>query len=134
MTSDATSNPAFINAMSWALQPDPPPVEKLRAYAAQLPDIYRDILVAFQTSGPPRTEGDPVAFGTIENHLINEGKQYTELQLLFAFDNLAKDGILSKREFGTWYAPTRVGEALIEVLTARAAKPISVPPLPAKTW
>jgi hypothetical protein len=119
---------------NWALQPPPPPAEQLRAYAQQLPDIYRDILIAFQTSGPPRTEGDPVAFGTVENHLINEGKQYADAELALAFDNLAKDGILSKRDFGIWYAPTRVGEALIEVLTGRPAKPVSVPALPAKTW
>jgi hypothetical protein len=119
---------------NWALQPPPPPAEQLRAYAQQLPDIYRDILVAFQTSGPPRTEGDPVAFGTIHMHLLNEGKTYTEAQLGAALDKLVANGFVSERDFLTWFAPTRWGEALIGLLTGTTTRPAIVPDLPQRTW
>ena len=120
--------------LNWALQPPPPPAEKLRVYAQQLPEIYRDILVSFQNAEPQRTQGAPLALGTIQNHLVNEGAKYTEAELTLAIDNLTKSGILSEPEFMTWFAPTRLGEALIEVLTGRAAHPVTVPELPKPTW
>lgn len=119
-------------AMRWATQPAPPPPEKLKAYAALLEPIYVDLLVAFQASGPVRMQGEPVAFGTIQNHLLGEEKKYTEAELSAALGNLVSQGILT--ESGVWYAPTKLGEALIGVLTGSPATPVSVPELPKPTW
>ena len=111
-----------------------PPEDKLRQYADQLPDIYRDVLAAFQSAGPGRSSGDSVAFGTIRNHLLNERRAYTEAQLEVALANLVDAGFLDEPDFMQAFAPTPVGEELIAVLTGRRAAPPAVPELPKPTW
>ncbi len=48
--------------------PQPTP-EQLKAYADQLPEIYREILAAFQFADPNRQYGEGVLESTLKNYL-----------------------------------------------------------------
>lgn len=111
-----------------------PTPEELKAYADQLPPIYRDILTAFQLAGPHRSEGEPVAFGTIRSFLLNEGKTYNDYELELALGNLVNQYFVDEPEFGQWFTPTRVGESLIATLTGKRTKEATVPDLPSPPW
>jgi hypothetical protein len=128
------SNSEFVQQLSNALNPPLPPVERLAEYAGQLPPIYRDILAAFQSSRPERTEGESVAKATLKVMLLNEGKAHSDDELDLALDQLVAERFLSETRFKSWFAPTRLGEALIAVITGKKAKEASVPALPKPTW
>jgi len=55
-----------------ATPPNPPTDEQLREYAAQLPDLYKDILAAFQYADPSRDRGDGLFEESLANFLWNE--------------------------------------------------------------
>jgi hypothetical protein len=111
-----------------------PTPEELRAYVDQVPQIYKDILATFQIASPNRSEGEPVAFGTLGRSLVNQGKTYTEYELELALGNLVDQSFLDESEFTQGYTPTRVGEALIATITGKRAKEVAVPALPSPNW
>ncbi len=49
-----------------------PTDEQLREYAAQLPDLYKDILAAYQSADPSRARGEGLFESTLRNFLKNE--------------------------------------------------------------
>ncbi len=49
-----------------------PTDEQLKEYAAQLPDLYKDILAAFQYADPSRDRGEGLFEETLANFLWNE--------------------------------------------------------------
>jgi len=70
-----------MTATAPAPQPTP---EQLKAYAEQLPDVYKDILVAIQAAQPNRVIGEGVFASTVRNFLIN----LTDRKRTDAFDTI----------------------------------------------
>jgi len=59
-----------------ATAPAPQPTdEQLKAYAEQLPDLYKDILAACQFADPNRMGGEEILLGTLRNYLRNRAHQ-----------------------------------------------------------
>ncbi len=49
-----------------------PTDEQLKEYAAQLPDLYKDILAAYQFADPSRDRGEGLYEEQLQNFLLNE--------------------------------------------------------------
>ena len=117
-----------------------PTAEQLKAYADQLPDIYRDVLSALATANPRRRYGGELPIETIVAHVLNRrrspdgGSGYELEEVYVAVERLAKAGLLTKDEEEPYYSPTPVGEELIAALTGRRAPELRVPELPQPTW
>ena len=117
-----------------------PTAEQLKAYADQLPDIYRDVLSAFTTADPRRRYHGDLSLETILAHVHNRrqasgnAEVYDPQELMLALINLADAGFLVRVEPDPYYFPTEVGEELIAVLTGRRAPKLAVPDLPQPTW
>lgn len=98
----------------------------LEAYAAELPDIYRDILAVFPTVDPGRKMGYGLAFQTIMVALNN---RYSLGQIQLACSQLANYDLIEIRN-GMFAHPTPLGEAVISKISGRAVPSSEIPPLP----
>ena len=96
-------------------------------YVKSLPDIYRDVLIAFPQFDSTRKVGYGLAYGSLYSAL--DGK-YTLRQIIIACENMAEGGVMEiKNEIFT--RPTPLGEELIAAVTGGTATPKSeVPPPP----
>ena len=113
-----------------------PTDEQLREYAAKLPQIYKDILAAFQRVSPNRWHGDALRIEAIRDGLPGSefDTQRPSLRAIaVAIDNMQDAEILDDNGF-TAYFPTDVGERLIAALTGRESPKPLIPPLPVPTW
>jgi len=111
-----------------------PTEAELTSYAAQLPEIYRQILAAFPAIEPNRKAGDGLAFQTMAVHFANQSVSYRFPDVRAACEQLAAGGFLEIKN-GMFAHPTELGEHLIAVVANKPRAPQrSVPPLPAPTW
>ena len=113
-----------------------PTDEQLAEYAAKLPQIYKDILAAFQVATPNRWHGDALRVEAIRGGL--PGSEFDprrpSLRVIeVAIENMCDAGILDDNEF-TAYFPTDLGERLVAALTGHESPKAVVPPLPVPTW
>lgn len=111
-----------------------PTADQMKAYAEQLPQIYRDVLTAFQDATPGRRFGEPVALATLDKHLINQNRRYDAEETTLAVGKLVANGFLASANRFDFFQPTPLGEELIAAVTGRRAKQITVPDLPKPTW
>lgn len=117
-----------------AAKPLPTP-EQLKAYADQLPEIYRHVLTAFSTANPSRLAGEGLFAGTLATHVVNRGGRFQPEEITLALYQLDDAGFLTTEVGGfDFYTPTPVGEELIAALTGWRAKRVTVPELPKPTW
>lgn len=114
-----------------AVKPLPTP-EQLRAYADQLPEIYRDVLKAFQESDPNRFFGDGLATGTLHAYL--HGGRHNKHELEIALGRLEEAEFFRYDDLLGFYFPTPLGEELLAVVSGRRPQVIAVPHLPKPTW
>ncbi len=139
-----------------------PTTEQLKAYADQLPDVYKDILVGFQFSQPSRVRGQGVLEGTLRNFIYNRSRglipgnfvgtigdvvsppytfsaaarDMTDVEFSAAIDQLTDAGFFEDRD-GTRFGsliPTPVGESLLAIVSGKAAPSRQLPDLPKPTW
>lgn len=139
-----------------------PTDEQLKDYAAQLPDLYKDILAAIPVADPHRGRGEGVHPGSLRATLVNlsypayrpmmetrvardPGWRYdfshsldrlTDKTFDIALDRLAESGFILDpldTDFGV-LVPTPLGEQLIAAITGRATPERDVPALPKPTW
>ena len=94
-------------------------------YVKSLPDIYRDVLIAFPQFDSTRKVGYGLAYQSLYSAL--DGK-YTPGQIIIACENMAKGGVMEiKNEIFT--RPTPLGEELIAAVTGGTVAPgLEVPP------
>jgi hypothetical protein len=135
-----------------------PTDEQLKEYAAQLPDLYKDILAAYQYADPNRERGVGVFEGTLRNFLWNElmrsgrdgidpgqKRRYPFSPALDEFGDegfseavsrLIAEGFIEPRGpngIGS-LIPTEVGERLIEIVSGRPVPRKVFPDLPKPRW
>jgi len=122
-----------------------PTDEQLKAFAEQLPPIYRDILAAFPGINPERKAGGALMamslvdrFGPAIDDERDEqfDADHDEDEVLDALQQLEDRGFLARhpRLASLSYAPTALGERLISLLTGHRPRPKGAPPLPQLTW
>jgi hypothetical protein len=111
-----------------------PTDDDLKAFAKQLPSIYRDILSAFPAIEPNRKAGFGLAFQTIAAHFYNRQVSYGLGEIEGACQELTANGFLEIKN-GIFAHPTDLGERLISVISGHpvAAKNV-LPALPTRTW
>ncbi len=113
-----------------------PTVDQLREYIDHLPQIYKDVLIAFPRIDPNRRRGDAAV---IDRHAFFEHKLKSfdsalrDWDIRQAINALCDAGILDTNEFSSLF-PTEVGERLITLLTGHEPKVYTIPELPAPTW
>ena len=141
--------------------PQPTP-EQLTAYADQLPELYKDILVAFQYSQPSRVRGQGVLEGTLRNFIFNRSRglvpgnfvgtiedlispphsfsdaarDMTDREFSAAIDRLTDAGFFEDRyetRFGS-LIPTPLGERILAVVSGKETPARKLPDLPKPTW
>ncbi len=136
-----------------------PSGEQLQDYAAKMPRVYRDLLVAIREIDPDRCQGEGVFESSLRNHYSNKvnhqngtttststtpatsgnDRQIVRLvddEFAMLVDRLVDKGFLEdpvQTPFSR-IVPTKLGEALIEVLTGRPTRKIEVPELPPINW
>lgn len=113
-----------------------PTDEQLREYAAKLPQIYRDILKAFQAATPNRWHGDSLRVEVIRDGLPGsefDPRRPSLREIDVAIENMCDAAILDDTGFAAYF-PTDLGERLIAALTGRESPKAVVPPLPVPTW
>ena len=133
-----------------------PTAEQLKAYADQLPELYREVLAAIRAVNPHRRVGEGVFPSQIRNHLSNEyerserrwglndaGGAYplkvgalTDIEFEQLLDTLAVNGFIHDpldTRLGR-LIPTDLGEQLISILTGVPPRRVELPPLPKPTW
>lgn len=113
-----------------------PTVDQLREYAAKLPEIYKDVLIAFPKIDPERRRGDAAVIDRnifFRFQLKSVESPLREWDIRQAINALCDAGILDTNEFNSLF-PTEVGERLITLLTGHEAKVYTIPELPTPTW
>jgi hypothetical protein len=111
-----------------------PSDDELKAYAKDLPEIYRDILEAFPESEPGRKAGYGLAFYTLAAHFVNTGREHSLEEVQAACMQLAKGGFFEIKN-QIFAHPTELGERLIAAVTGGEVPSKSeFPPLPIPTW
>lgn len=113
-----------------------PTDEQLAEYAAKLPQIYKDILAAFQNAAPNRWHGDALRIEALRDGLPGDefGVRRPSLRAIdVAIENMRDAEILDDTGFASYF-PTDLGERLITALTGRESPRAVVPPLPVPTW
>lgn len=137
--------------------------EQLKEYAAQLPDLYKDILAAYQFVNDSRHRGEGVFESTLKtflrdlafvkpsdlNWILKSGPvgrhpykfslafdEYNDDAFSTAIDRLIEHGFIEPRDptgLGS-LIPTKVGERLIEIVAGRPAPEKQIPDLPKPMW
>lgn len=146
-----------MTATETATQPTP---EQLKAYADQLPDLYKDILAAIQYAQPNRVVGQGVLGGTVRMFLLNKAAKFattyeqafagntrshqfsaatdglTEDDFRAAVENLIGAELLEPEDRPRFprLLPTTLGERLIALLTGQETPRRQIPELPKPTW
>lgn len=103
--------------------------EEFTAYAATLPEIYREILAAFPRIEPTRKTGFGLAFQSIWADFEEHGLAISLGELMEACQQLAAYGFVEIKR-GMFVHPTDKGEQLIRAVTGCEASPTKVPVLP----
>ncbi len=117
-----------------------PTTDQLKAYADQLPEIYREVLSVFATADPYRRYHGDLSLETILAHVLNRGQKsdgsslYDSEELLLALVRLKNKDLLVRDDVEPYYHPTSTGEELIAILTGRHARKVSIPELPQPNW
>ncbi len=107
-----------------------PTEEQLRAYAESVPEIYREILIAFPRIEPSRRQGYSLAFQTIAADFENRAILFGLAEIMQACQELEEKGLVEIKN-RIFVQPTLLGERLIAALTGKQAPAIKVDPLPA---
>jgi hypothetical protein len=136
-----------------------PSGEQLKEYAAKMPPVYRDLLVAIREIDPYRCQGEGVFESSLRNKYFNKvnhldgtttsttttpptsgiedrNARVVDDEFALLIDKLVDRGFLED-PIDTPFArivPTKLGEALIEELTGRPTPRIEVPELPPINW
>ncbi len=110
-----------------------PTDEELRAYAANLPTIYRDILAAFPGAAPNRRWGDALTPETIEEFLLEHFPDHRPDDVFDGLTRLVDRRFLDRNQ-KIYFSPTPLGERLIAVITGRTPRANTIPDLPVPTW
>lgn len=140
-----------------------PTDDQLREYAADLPDLYKDILAAYPFVNDARRDGDGVFESTLRNFLRNLGQikpadmhwvlrsgpvgrypykftraidEYTDDEFSAAVDRLIEYAFISPRVANGLglLTPTPTGERLIEILAGKPESRKELPELPKPMW
>ena len=94
-------------------------------YVESLPDIYRDVLIAFPQFNPNRKFGYGLTYQSLAAAL---DEKYTFGQIKMACENMAKGGVM-KIKHTVFACPTPLGEELIAAVTGGTVAPgLEVPP------
>lgn len=135
--------------MSTATATMPTP-EQLRAYADQMPAVYRDILIAVPLAAPGRRVGEGVSARTVKEYLRVSplrvripsvgpevrADDITAVEFDDALDRLAEAGFLidpNDTPYGA-VVPTELGEQLIAAVSGIPLQRIPLPDLPTPNW
>lgn len=112
-----------------------PTDEQLREYATKLPEVYKHVLYAFPRLQSPRRHGDALSLESIDRYLTQAYDVYREGDTEEAVDQLVAGRFLERLDMPLLvYAPTDLGERLINAVTGVSSAPKRVPKLPEPTW
>lgn len=100
--------------------------EQFDAYAASLPDVYREILAAFPRIEPNRSPRFGLAYQSLWADLQQRDLGISLGELMEACQQLAGKGLVEIKR-GMFVHPTDTGEQLIRAVTGKEAGPIKVP-------
>ncbi|HEX7448824.1 MAG TPA: hypothetical protein VF306_14825 [Pirellulales bacterium] len=103
--------------------------EKWAAYAAILPDIYREILAAFPRIEPNRRPRSGLAYQSIWAEFEERELGISLGELMQACEQLSEHGFIEIKR-GMFVHPTETGEELIRAVTGHEASEVSIPTLP----
>ncbi len=106
-----------------------PSDQELRAYSETLPEIYREILSAFQRIEPNRKAGYGLAFQTLAADFKDQGLGYNLGEIIRACEQLQEHQIVTIKH-RIFVHPTDFGERLISLLTGQDSREDAVPALP----
>src|SRR5438876_2736851 len=107
-----------------------PSDQELRAYAEKLPDIYREILIAFPRIEPGRKVGYGLAFQTLAADFADRKIGFTLGEIILACEQLQAHRIVEIK-YRIFVHPTEYGERLITAITGKQSPVTTVPALPA---
>ena len=113
--------------------PDPTD-DQLRDYAAQIPQIYKDLLAAIPAIDQNRRTGDPVPRLQLEDRLVDEGRDIRIADVQTAMDELMLQKFIRFVSGSNYVVPTPIGERLITILTNHQPRPETIPKLPQPSW
>ncbi|OWK45218.1 hypothetical protein [Fimbriiglobus ruber] len=114
-----------------------PTPEQLKAYADQLPSIYRDVLTAIPEVSVNYRASLTFAIPVLVVYLNNHNPNYHEYDILAAVDRLERQKFLTVDHGaeGIFATPTTLGEELIATLTGKRPEgKAPFPDLPKPTW
>ncbi len=107
-----------------------PTDDQLRAYAAAMPPIYREILGAFPRIEPSRRQGYGLAFQTLAADFENREVPFGLDEIFQACQELERNGLVEIKN-RIFVHPTALGERLVTLMTGQQAPSVKVDPLPA---
>jgi len=108
-----------------------PTAAQMKAYADQLPAIYRDLLKAMAQTDPERVVGDVFVAHLVHSKL--EGK-YSRRAIEGCLMELESQNYLSLEDRVGAIELTDLGEELLAAVTGKKPKAEVVPKLPKPTW
>ena len=104
-----------------------------KAQVEQIPEVYRDFLLALSPVVESRREGSVVRIGGVPFSrvfdAVSDLHDYDLPQVRELAHNLKAKGYINEDRFG-FLSPTALGEDVIRVLAPSVEEPVSVPPLP----
>lgn len=110
-----------------------PTLLQIKNYASQLPDIYKTILRFLSESDPDRTRGDLFSLGVLRSQKTMHDS-FTDRELTTCLMELEEAGFSILDERVNSIELTETGEGLLEAVTGRKSKEVSVPKLPKPKW
>ncbi|MCU0706010.1 MAG: hypothetical protein MUF18_18760 [Fimbriiglobus sp.] len=114
--------------------PTLPSPEKIKAYADELPEIYRLVLSALHAADPDRRYGEGVVPTLLWQQLAGVRSEYVRREYLRALEELEGKGFLYDDDENGLWGVTPLGEELLAAVTGKRAKNVVVPPLPKLNW
>jgi len=111
-----------------------PTPEQMKAYADELPEIYREIVQAIQRADPERRYGHGISPRAVLSELAKSRLPFNRREFLTAVEQLMELGFLKDFDDGEFWLVTDLGEDLVATVTGLKAKRVEVPPLPKPKW
>jgi hypothetical protein len=112
-----------------------PTPEQMKAYADELPEIYRKIVHGLAAVQPDRVIGQSVFLYDLLSALAEApAPHYPAVVYYRAIEHLRDSGFLAGEPESRALQPTDLGEELIAAVTGKRAEPLLVPALPKPNW
>ena len=109
-----------------------PSLQKIKAYAVDLPEIYRKVLTFIANSDPDRIRCELFSLGVIRSQRTMHDP--SDRELMTCLYELQDAGFLILEPRVNSLELTEIGEDLLEAVTGHQAKTVVIPKLPKPKW